>query len=132
MQLNYAWSWWWPQKFGVYRWFKNMAIIAPFWARTDRHAAFSANHSEVFYHIYDQSGDSVLEKASQDVRVYDKSGAFAKFRATWVLVVTWVKLCPFVYYPYYYYYYYYNKNNIPLDCERVRSKSLLKKQCTSL
>ena len=124
IQLNYRWSWWWPQKFGVYRWFRNMAIIAPFWATTDQYFAFKAGRSKVSYQVYKQTMQNnvqttdMLDMASQHVRLYDKSGKFANFNATWVLVVTWVKLCPYVYYPGYYYYY--SNREIPrLNCQWV-------------
>ena len=112
IQLNYEWSFWWPRKFGVYRWFNNMAIIAPFWAKTDQYLAFKAGHSKVYYHVYEQirqntvqASNNVLAMASKDVQRYDNSGKFTNFQATWVLVVTWENLCPYVYYPYWYYWY---------------------------
>ena len=124
IQLNYEWSWWWPQKFGVYRWFDNMAIIAPFWAQTDQYFAFRANHSKVYYHLYNDQNNVkdryILSMASQQVKLYDKSGKFDNFDPTWVLVVTWEKLCPYVYYGYYYYY----SNKIPeLNCQWVSINS---------
>ena len=123
IQLNFQWSWWWPRKFGVYRWFKNMAIIAPFWATIDEHVAFKAGHSKVYYHVYQDTKDNnapnsdTLQMASRHVQHYDKSGKFSNFNATWVLVVTWEKLCPYVYYPYYYYYS--NNNGFTLNCQWV-------------
>ena len=106
IQLNYEWSWRWPQKFGVYRWFNNMAIIAPFWATTDETIAFKAGYSKVYYHVYTQIRENtvesqtseVLSMASGHVQRYDKSRRFTNFRATWVLVVTWRNLCPYVKY----------------------------------
>jgi len=115
MQLNYEWSWWWPRKFGVYWWLRNMAIIAPFWATTDTYFAFRDGHSKVYYQVYSQTKESsseILKRASQDVTRYDEGDKFANFAASWVLVVTWQKLCPYVYYPYYYYY----EENVPLNC----------------
>jgi len=110
IQLNYEWSWWWPQRFGVYRWFNNMAIIAPFWATADEYIAFKAGYSKVYYHVYEQVRQTTVESltsevltmASEHVQRYGKSGKFANFRATWVLVVTWENLCPYVYYLYLY------------------------------
>ena len=125
IQLNYKWSWWWPQKFGVYRWFKNMAIIAPFWAKTDQYVAFKAGHSKVYYHVYQDTKDNnasnidTLKMASRHVQRYDRSGKFSNFNATWVLVVTWEKLCPYVYYPYYFYYNNANSSNFTLNCQWV-------------
>ncbi|XP_078368612.1 mucin-like protein [Oculina patagonica] len=115
IQMNYEWSWWWPRKFGAYRWFRNMAVMAPFWATTDMNFAFRANHSKVYYQVYKQSTESsaaILSMATKHVQNY--TGNFTNFNATWVLVVTWVKLCPYVYYPYYYYYR--NNDDFQLNC----------------
>ena len=121
--MNYEWSWWWPRKFGVYRWFRNMAIIAPFWAMTDEYVAFKSGHSKVYYHVYQQrrqhtdQTSHMLNMTSQHVKLYQKSEKFANFKATWVLVVTWEKLCPSVYYRYYFYY---NNWGLPrLNCQWV-------------
>ena len=111
-------SWWWPRKFGVYWWLRNMAIIAPFWATTDTYFAFRDGHSKVYYQVYSQTTESsseIVKMASQDVKRYTDGDTFANFAASWVLVVTWQKLCPYVYYPYYYYY----EENIPLNCPWV-------------
>lgn len=96
IQLNYQWSLRWPKKFGVYE----TPLIAPFWAVTDQYVAFKEGVSTVYYHVYKQSRQgtvetrSILDMASQHVRTYDGSTTFASFNATWVLVVTWVDLCP--------------------------------------
>ena len=79
-----------------------MAVIAPFWATTDTYYAFRADFSKVYYQVYkpktkDSSAD-ILGIATEDVQRY--TGKFANFEATWVLVVTWEKLCPYVYYRY--------------------------------
>ena len=95
-----------------------MAVIAPFWATTDIRFAFRTGHSKVYYQVYKQaegSSAAVLSMATKDVQRY--TGKFANFEATWVLVVTWEKLCPYVYYPYYYYYYY--SENFELNCPWV-------------
>ena len=121
LQLNYEWSFWWPQKFGVYRWFRNYAIIAPFWALTDQYLAFKAGYSKVYYHVYSQVTDPtrrILDKASEHVRLYDNSKKFSTFEAEWVLVVTWENLCPYVYYPYWYYSWF-NWGIPNLDCPLV-------------
>ena len=102
-----------------------MAIIAPFWATTDQYVAFKAGHSKVYYHVYQDTKDNnaqnsdTLKMASRHVQCYDKSGKFSNFNATWVLVVTWEKLCPYVYYPYYYYYSNTNSSNFALNCQWV-------------
>ena len=80
-----------------------MAIIAPFWATTDTYSAFRDGHSKVYYHLhkrgYIKSSAAILSMASEHVQRY--SGKFKNFEASWVLVVTWKKLCPYVYYYYY-------------------------------
>ena len=83
---------------------RNRAIIAPFWAAVDEYVAFKVNHSRVYYQVYSHTkpkgnGTShILNMASQHVQIYDGSGKFHNFSATWVLVVTWKDLCPFFYY----------------------------------
>ena len=95
-----------------------MAIIAPFWATTDTYFAFRDGHSKVYYQVYSQTQEKsseILKRASQDVKLYSNGDKFGNFNASWVLVVTWQKLCPYVYYPYYYYY----EENVPLNCPWV-------------
>ena len=99
--MNYEWSWWWPRKFGVYWWLKNMGIIAPFWATSNTYFAFRDDHSKVYYQVYSQTKESsseILNMASQDVKRYTDGDTFADFTANWVLVVTWYMLCPYVNY----------------------------------
>ena len=94
-----------------------MGVIAPFWATTDTYFAFRASHSKVYYHVYkptEENSAEILNIATKDVQRY--TGGFANFKATWVLVVTWEKLCPYVYYRYYYYYF---QGNFPLHCPWV-------------
>ena len=98
-----------------------MAVIAPFWATTDTYFAFREGHSKVYYQVYSQTKESsseILQMATQDVKLYGDSKKFANFVASWVLVVTWHKLCPYVYYSYYYYYYY-SGENFSLNCPWV-------------
>ena len=103
-----------------------MAIIAPFWGQTDEYMSFKASHSKVYYHVYKQiregtvqsQASEVLSMASQHVQRYDNSEKFSNFEATWVLVVTWENLCPYVYYPYWYYWY--NWEIPRLNCPGVR------------
>ena len=81
-----------------------MAIIAPFWATTDTFFAFREGHSKVYYQVYSQTKESsseILKLASQDVKRYGDGDKFANFKASWVLVVTWYKLCPYVYHYYF-------------------------------
>ena len=79
-----------------------MAVIAPFWATTDTYYAFRAGFSKVYYQVYKpkakESSAAILRMATEHVQSY--TGKFANFEATWVLVVTWEKLCPYVYYRY--------------------------------
>ena len=99
-----------------------MAIIAPFWATTDTYFAFKVGHSKLYYQVYSQTKEGsseILKVASEDVKRYGEGDKFANFAASWVLVVTWEKLCPYVYYPYYYYYFY-SGENFPLNCAWVR------------
>ena len=105
----------------MYRWFRNFAIIAPFWALTDDNLAFKAGYSKVYYHVYTLNHadpTKILDRASKHVQQFSNSGAgFFNFQAKWVLVVTWENLCPYIYYPWYYYYYDWG---IPkLQCPRV-------------
>jgi len=77
-----------------------MAIIAPFWAPTDTYLAFRDGHSKVYYQVYSQTKErtsEILEMASKDVKLYGDGKKFANFAASWVLVVTWYKLCPYGY-----------------------------------
>ena len=97
-----------------------MGIIAPFWATTDSYFAFRYGNSKVYYQVYSQTKETsneILDMASKHVQSYNKG--FGDFKATWVLVVTWEKLCPYVYYPYYYYYRDINEQNFQLNCPRV-------------
>lgn len=55
--------------------------------------------SSVYYRVYDNYKNTpgtkdMLLKASQDVHKYHDEPAFKNFKATWVLVVTWVRLYP--------------------------------------
>ena len=95
-----------------------MAVIAPFWATTDTYHAFRAGHSRVYYHVYQQGKENsaeMLTMATKHVQCYNEK--FANFEATWVLVVTWEKICPYVYYRYYYYYNY--DETFQLNCPWV-------------
>ena len=105
IQLNYEWRWWWPQRFGAYRWLDNIAMMTPFWADIDGFALRN-NYSHVYYHVYQRTVKSTIQKtanevltmASEHVQHYDKSGGFTQFQANWILVVTWENLCPYRYY----------------------------------
>ena len=61
--------------------------------------------SSVYYQVYDTysqepKAENMLAKASEDIRKYHGQAGFADFEATWVLVVTWVKLYPLDWYYY--------------------------------
>ena len=76
-----------------------MAVIAPFWATSDTYFAFRGGQSKVYYQVYKESKESssdILNMATTDVKRH--ATGFANFKATWVLVVTWEKLCPYAYY----------------------------------
>lgn len=104
LQLDFEWSVWWPRKFGAHRFLDNLAIISPFWATVDEYVAFKANVSKIYYQVYTETDENIvrtsdiLKTASNHVSEYDTSGKFTKFKATWVLVVTWRNLCPYVKY----------------------------------
>ena len=107
-----------------------MAIIAPFWATTDTYSAFRDGHSKVYYQLhkrgYIDSSAAILRLASEHVQSY--TDKFKNFEASWVLVVTWEKLCPYVYY----YYYDNNCRWVRLICNRLalRPRSEEKKRQT--
>ena len=102
IQVNYEFSIRYPRKFGPFRSLRNRAIIAPFWAMINENQAFKDGHSKVYYHAYERSRQdtpqtsNILSMASRDVRSYADNDKFSNFNATWVLVVTWVDLCPYV------------------------------------
>ena len=107
----------WPYRFSNRYWFNDPSIFAVYWAKTDTTWAYKRQPyigpdganipvdpnkwSTVFYHTYYQFEDDynsqtedVLTRASEDVRNY-AGGAFSAFQATYVVVVTWVRLYPF-------------------------------------
>ena len=86
----------------------DVPMLFPYWSNIDRKYSFCsspqncffdyANRSAVFYRNYTEDSNlpnasSILNRASQDVRTYAGS-SFSYFSATWVLVVTWVRLRP--------------------------------------
>ena len=87
----------WPYKFGQRYWLRYYAMLAPYWSMVDCHSSFINGPSKVFYHVYcdTKSGsNAVLIKATNDVtRLYPRPLP-TKFKASWVLVVTWLKLRP--------------------------------------
>ena len=71
-------------------------MIAPYWTRTDLGRSFINGPSKVFYHIYTGPNDAeILKNATSDVLQSESGSSLPEgktFNATWVLVVTWVKL----------------------------------------
>lgn len=83
---------------GFFR-FRNVHILAPFHAVID-HSAFNrpVNESVVYYHVYDRntqlesSTSEVFKRADADVQRYQINPRIPLFRASWILVVTWVRI----------------------------------------
>lgn len=85
-------------------------MLFPYWSKIDQFDSFCTskqdclsgeidyeNRSAVFYQVYTEDNNAtnasyILNKASQDVR--DKAPPFDFFSASWVLVVTWLRLRP--------------------------------------
>ena len=83
------------------------AMLTPFWSKIDYDQSFCSssqdcgvnyvNRSVVYYQVYTQESQTqkatdILGKASAQVR--NNQPAFHDFSATWVLVVTWLRLRP--------------------------------------
>ena len=98
--------------------------MAPFWAVTDPYLAFKSGYSKVYHQVYRNTRNNsaqssyILSTASKHVQLYEKSGNFRNFQASWVLVVTWKNLCPYVYYRRLYYDD--NQEILRLNCSWVR------------
>lgn len=84
-----------------------IAMFFPFWSVIDRDHSFCSsaqdcivhysNRSAVFYQNYTEDSNApnasyILDRASQDVR--NNTQEFGFFSASWVLVVTWLRLRP--------------------------------------
>ncbi|XP_019629037.1 PREDICTED: LOW QUALITY PROTEIN: mucin-like protein [Branchiostoma belcheri] len=110
----------WPTKFGSAWYMRSRAMIAPFWAYSDP-SSFSRFDEEtlkshIYYQVY-KEGDgkidtsTILTRASLDARNTPNTNVPSDFQATWVLVVTWIRLPPNVgcgsYYTRWWYSYYY-------------------------
>ena len=82
-------------------------MLFPFWSVIDRDHSFCSsaqdclfdysNRSAVFYQVYTEGSNAsnasyILNRATQDVR--NNSEEFGGFTASWVLVVTWLRLRP--------------------------------------
>ena len=76
---------------------QGLAVLAPLWTESD----YNHQDSKVLYQQYDSAQrygsqdrtqtDAMLSRASEDAVAY---GGFSSFKATWVLVVTWVNMHP--------------------------------------
>ncbi|XP_068728477.1 mucin-like protein isoform X2 [Montipora capricornis] len=85
-----------PYNFGQRYWLRFSSMIAPYWTRTDLGRSFLNGPSKVFYHIYTGPNYAeILKNATSDVLQSESGSSLPEgktFNATWVLVVTWVKL----------------------------------------
>ncbi|XP_066290899.1 mucin-like protein isoform X2 [Branchiostoma lanceolatum] len=110
----------WPTKFGSAWYMRYRSMIAAFWAYSDP-SSFSRFEEEtlkshIYYQVY-KEGDgksdtsTILSRASEDARNTPNTNVPSDFQANWVLVVTWIRLPPYVgcrsYYTRWYSYYYY-------------------------
>ena len=89
-------------------------MIAPYWADSDTYFAFRRHNykryddtdikvdplkwSTVYYNAYKEgdggAADAVLANATRDVK--NKFSGLDDFEATWVFVVTWVNVYPYI------------------------------------
>ena len=87
-------------------------MLFPFWSKIDIYDSFCSskqdclsgdidyeNRSTVFYQVYTKDNNAmnasnILDKASEDVRENSNYQKFQNFKASWVLVVTWLRLRP--------------------------------------
>ena len=87
-------------------------MLFPFWSKIDIYDSFCSsekdclsgdidyeNRSAVFYQVYTDDNNAmhasyILDKASKDVRENSNDPEFQNFMASWVLVVTWLRLRP--------------------------------------
>ncbi|XP_035679474.1 mucin-like protein [Branchiostoma floridae] len=110
----------WPTKFGSAWYMRYRSMIAAFWAYSDP-SSFSRFEEEtlkshIYYQVY-KEGDgkndtsTILSRASEDARNTPNTNVPSDFQANWVLVVTWIRLPPYVgcrsYYTRWWYSYYY-------------------------
>ena len=85
--------------------FRNFYVIAPYWAKIS-HDAFKIagkNASMVYYHVYRKDAIStnrekeIFNRANSDVQRYQTNPRIPLFEASWILVVTWVRIYPNTY-----------------------------------
>ena len=101
----------WPERFpgtrnedGIYR-FQNSYVIAPYWAYINHNAFRVAGNraSAVYYHVYRKDAIStnhereIFNRANSDVQRYQTNPRIPLFDASWILVVTWVRIYPNTY-----------------------------------
>ena len=76
-------------------------MLAPYWSLTDTQDSFEKNGvSKVYYHIYsdsEPSSVSMLNMATSDVKTLYSQPLPTEFKASWMLVITWVNLRPYQY-----------------------------------
>ncbi|XP_019640491.1 PREDICTED: uncharacterized protein LOC109482239 [Branchiostoma belcheri] len=99
-----AWAPWLPYLFGTRRAYNNIAMMAPFWAMSDASSLSQdrtdvTEHSHIYFHSYAENDgqartEEILSRAGEDANDYDSS--LPDFRPTWALVVTWVRLPPYI------------------------------------
>ncbi|XP_078674535.1 uncharacterized protein LOC144912554 [Branchiostoma floridae x Branchiostoma belcheri] len=99
-----AWAPWLPYLFGTRRAYNNIAMMAPFWAMSDASSLSQdrtdvTEHSHIYFHSYAENDgqartEEILSRAGEDANDYDTS--LPDFRPTWALVVTWVRLPPYI------------------------------------
>ena len=101
------WLIWWPQKFSSSMRFGKRELIAPYWSMVDVRSPFdknSVNRSMVYYQEYHACNANnktiqIINRVNSDVRTFQTNPSIANFSASWVLVVTWVRLYPLSYNP---------------------------------
>ena len=74
----------------------NAAILAPYWSKTNVDSSFN-KISKVYYHVYskdDSNSAAVLKRATSDVKRFLTNPLPTNFKATWLIVVTWMNLKP--------------------------------------
>lgn len=76
----------------------NAAILAPYWGKTNVDSSFNATSShQVYYHVYskdDSNSSVVLKRATSDVKRFLTNPLPTNFKASWLIVVTWMNLKP--------------------------------------
>ena len=74
----------------------NAAILAPYWSKTNVDSSFNAI-SKVYYHVYskdDSNSSALLKRATSDVKRFLTNPLPTNFKASWLIVVTWMNLKP--------------------------------------